>query len=445
MFYRLFYNQNFTVLLALFNSAILLNYNMIIWHHPIALLSVFFTFLLLFYPNLWQFYIFNIALSLFSLIRYFPRMANHCNIELVIEIIILILIFLKICVPKFKLSNQFIQYLFRVSLITIYFFSGFHKLNTDFFNPCVSCVNAINERLINNLTGLNIKLPFQFSYLFQCLTIFIEMILPFGLLWHKSRKITAISLLFFHFLLSIVCYADFSGLATFLIIGSIINFDENTNNNKYISAIRIYIFFTIFAVIVNAICLQSGFTLYKRYFYQGILFNIGWLYFIFIFFKNYKEKRSYFNYKHFFFLFILVLIISLWSMKTYIGLGNSGNLTMFSNLLTEENRSNHLIINTKKTKVFHFEEDNIFILKLDDPIKKDSLVGFKIPIIEFKYLSHQLAVKYPTINISCTLVYKNDTLVITDLKKSKFNESKWWYRFINFRKIQPNAPNKCYW
>jgi hypothetical protein len=446
MITRLLQNQNFTILLSLFNCAILLNYNMIIWQNPIAITSLLITIITLFNTKIWQLYIINICLSSLVLSFSFPRMANHCNMELVIELVILALIGFKICVPKFKFSNQFIQYAFRISLITIYFFTGFHKLNTDFFNPCVSCVNGINERLINNFTGLNFKLPFQLSYSLQCLTIFIEMILPFGLLWHKSRKWTAIGLLFFHFCLSFVCYADFSGLATFLIIGAILNFEENIVNQKLLSGIKVYIFFTIIAVIINAICLKSGFTLYQRYFYQGLFFNLGWLIFIWIFFKYHTEKQNYFNKKHFPLLFSIVLIISLWSMKTYIGLGNSGNLTMFSNLLTEKTRSNHLIINTAKTKIFDFEEDAVLVLKLEDPIKKDSLVGFKIPLIEFKYLTHQLAVKYPKTEVACTLVYKNDTLNISDLKKSKFNDSKWWwYRFVNFRKIQPQGANKCYW
>jgi hypothetical protein len=418
---------------------------MIIWEYPIALSSVIITLVLLFNPKLWQLNIVNICLSCLVIARHFPRMANHCNIELIIEIVILLLVFLKICYPKLKLSNQFIQYVFRVSLITIYFFTGFHKLNTDFFNPCVSCVNAINERLINNFTGLNFRLPFLLSAIFQYVSIFIEMVLPFGLLWHKSRKFTAIGLLFFHFCLSFVCYADFSALATFLIIGSIINFEENVVKSKLIPALKAYIFFTILAIIINAICLKSCATLYQRYFCQGLIFNLGWFIFMFFFFKNYKEKQNSFDYKQLPFLIFIISIISFWSMKSYIGLGNSGNLTMFSNLLTEKSRSNHLFINTSKTKIFDFEEDNVFVLKLDDPIKKDSLVGFKIPLVEFKYLTHQLAVKYPKTNIACTLLYKNDTLKINDLKKSKFNESKWWYRFINFRKIQPNSPNKCYW
>lgn len=438
-------NPTYLMLLCLFNCAILLNYNFVVWESLIPSLAIFFTILTLFNPKFWWANIVNVGLSLLFLIRHFPRMANHCNIEVIVEMIILGLLFTKIVFPKFRLSGNLIQQIIRISLITIYFFTGFHKLNTDFFNPCVSCVNGINERIIGNFTGIELKLPENWSYFFQICTIFIEIILPFGLLHFKTRKWAAIILLGFHCWLSFVYFADFSGLASFLIIASIIDFENVNINSKLWNALKIYIFFTVFAVIVNAVCIKKGFSMDEKYFVQGTIFNIGWFVFMLVFFKNYSEKQKCFNKKHLPILAFCFLIINFWALKTYIGLGNSANLTMFSNLLTEKSRSNHLIIDTKKTKIFGFEEDNLLVLKIHDSLKKDSIVGYKIPIIEFKYKTKCWLKRYSTTKLNATVVYKNDTIDIPDLKKSEFNDAKWWYKYINFRKIQPEGANKCYW
>jgi hypothetical protein len=113
--------------------------------------------------------------------------------------------------------------------------------------------------------------------------------------------------------------------------------------------------------------------------------------------------------------------------------------------MTEKSRSNHLLINTQKTKVFNFEEDNLLILKLHDTLKNNKLENYKLPMIEFKYLAGQWSKQYPNVILDAKIVYKNDTIVIDDIRKSKFNSRKWWYKYINFRKIQPENPNKCIW
>ena len=104
-----------------------------------------------------------------------------------------------------------------------------------------------------------------------------------------------------------------------------------------------------------------------------------------------------------------------------------------------------MLIDTKKTKIFDFEEDNLLILKLHDTVKNEKLEGFKLPVIEFKCVAKRWTDKYPDLKINATVVYQNDTLQIDDLKKTKFIETKWWYHYVFFRKIQPEGPNGCYW
>ena len=118
---------------------------------------------------------------------------------------------------------------------------------------------------------------------------------------------------------------------------------------------------------------------------------------------------------------------------------------MFRNLNTEKNYSNHFLINTKFTKIYDFEEDNLEIIKLHDTLKNTYLEGYNLPLIEFKYKTNQWSNQFPTLELSAIVVYKSDTLVIKDLNQSQFNDSKWFYKYVNFRKIQTNGETGCFW
>ena len=438
-------NPNYMLLLGVFNCALLLNFHLLIWQNTTLMVLIFCTVGLTFLSYKWWWAtIINVLLSFVYFAIKFPRLANHANLEFFIEIIILGLLTYKILNPKFKIAPNVLSAVFRVSVVTIYFYTGFHKLNTDYFNPCVSCVNGINEYIFKNFTGIKLTLPEQFSYLFAYSSIIVEVLLPFGLLWHKTRKWTAILLLFFHFYLNFAVYADFSALAGFLILGCLIDFEAKTIPKNVIHAFRFYVLFTMLSIFANYIVLKFQFKISSRGFIHGLVFNIGWLIFFFTYFKNFQANALRFHKRPVLLLSTCFALISFWTLKTYIGLGNAGNFTMFSNLLTEKSRSNHLIIDTNKTKFFDFEEDNVLILKLPDTLKNSKLENYRLPLIEFKYKTTEWCKKYD-FKLQCTLVYKNDTLTIPDLKKSAFNEKKWWYKYIMFRKIQTDGPNECYW
>ena len=47
--------------------------------------------------------------------------------------------------------------------------------------------------------------------------------------------------------------------------------------------------------------------------------------------------------------------------------------------------------------------------------------------------------------LPATLVYKEDTLQIDDLKNSYFSSVKWWYKYLHYRKIPRKGQNECLW
>lgn len=308
----------------------------------------------------------------------------------------------------------------------------------------MSCVNGINDYTFSGILNSDFKTPDNLSRLFQWSTIFIECVLPFGILHHKTRKYAVVLLLLFHSYLALSFYADFSATAIVLLLGCVINFNPKEVSPKIIRFLKVYLIFIIFYIISHRLLKLTTIDSLKYQFYQGIIFNTGFLFFIFHYFKNTIIQRYFFQRNYFLPLAGVFLLISIWTLRTYIGLGNQGNLTMFSNLVTEKSMNNHWLIDTKKTKIFDFEEDNVYIISMETPFSRESFSGHKLPLIQFKFLANYWSRKYNK-PIPCTFIYKGEKLHFEDIRKSPFTKSKWWYKYVLFRKIQATSPNKCRW
>ena len=438
-------NANHLLLLQLFCVSLLMNYFNFYGNRFLILLGMGLLVLSISYYKNWIVSAFGILITALFYAFLFPRMANHSNLEFFISLGFLGVFVLKVFRTKFVIDPNLLSWIFRITAVCIYFYTGFHKLNTAFLNPCVSCVNQINEQLIFNFTGQTIPLSASFSRLFQYGSLFLELLVPFGLLIASTRKWSAILLLFFHFYLSFTVFSDFGSFALFLIIGCLIDFNKPYKIKYWTKKISIYAIIALISIGTKLLLIHFRMDSNRINFIQGVIFNGAYIFFCIAFFKQYSKVQTPFSKSFIPIFFSLILFFSIWALKSYVGLGTSSNLTMFSNLNTESSLSNHLLIDTKNTKIFPFEEDKILILKLDEKLHQDELEGFLLPKVEFKYRANQWCKGFPNEKISCTVVYKKDTLVIPDLRSTSFNTTKWWYKYLYFRKIQPNGATKCYW
>ena len=430
---------------AILNGAILMNFHKLYFKNPVYLgvliLIIGYTILI---PKNWFSIVSSCCISVYLLIDVFPRTGNHSTIILFASLTILFLFILKLFRKKELLNPIFLSYFFRSLTVTIYFYTGFHKLNTDFLNPCVSCVNEINEYTISSLFGYPFKITDSLSRVFQIATLIVECIVPFGIFFHKTRKYSIGILLFFHCYLSLSVFADFSAVGLFLLLGCLIDFKENIFSEKTIFMVRIYLVLIIMSVLIPFILNYTNVPKFQYSFVKGFIFLLGYFCFIIYFFKNYSVKQNYFQRSYFLPLLLLCLTISFWTLKSYIGLGNAGNLTMFSNLVTEKNTNNHLLIDTKKTKIFDFEEDAITIIYLKNKNIAENYNGYKLPLVEFRFLVNYWRENFKD-KVPCKLVYKGKVYETKDICSSEFSQIKWWYKYLNFRKIQINGANECRW
>lgn len=438
-------HPNYLVLAALLNGAIVMNFHRLIYRNPILMcVLIFFLLVSIIDIKKWWATVINCLICIILQVNLFPRIGNHSSLLLIISLVIVVLILLNLSRFRFKINPNFISFLFRTFVVTIYFYTGFHKLNADYFNTCVSCVNEINDYALSNILNIPFKTTNGLSTFFQWSSLFIECIIPFGILHYKLRKTAILILLCFHSYLSLSVFADFSATALFLLLGCVVDLNKKEISLKTIFYLNIYLITIPLAILGFSLLKLTSVNPFKHRFLQGLLFNFGFVLFAYHYLKTINFPRFHFKKTYFFPLLTCSVVISIWTLKTYIGLGNAGNLTMFSNLVTEKSMNNHLLIDTNKTKLFDFEEDNVYIISLINPYISEDYNGYKLPVVEFRFLVNYWNGRYKT-PIPCTLIYKGKKIVYSDIRNSSFKEIKWWYKYLSFRKIQTTSPNRCRW
>ncbi len=439
-------NKQFIVVLFLFSAATAMNFcdreGFMFWLRYSSLL-----FLLI---QLWRIQLYAAALaSMFMGALYyallFPRLANHSNLELFITVLIFGLLAYRFLYRKNLLPTAILPWIFRISTISIYWYAGFHKLNTDFFDLNSSCVITLNDLVFAANAYFGILSKITLVKVLLVATVLIEMVVPFGLLFRKTRKIAAVFILTFHAYLSIRQIADFSALAVFLLSGSFFDFSTSTNTKRLIKSVRFYGLFVALAIlsdfVLYALKIAPGIVIIIH----GLIYNIGVLLLFRGIFRTPFREQAALTKSQKFKLLLIPALITVWTIRPYLGLGNAANFTMFSNLVTEKSRSNHLLINTNYTKLTNWEEDYVTLIKLPESWKEEQFEGFLLPKMEFAYQIKRQSSRFPDEAMPATVIYKGKTIVVPDLRKSEFATIKFYYKFIFFRKIPIDGPCPCLW
>jgi hypothetical protein len=436
----------YAFLLALFSCSLLMHVGSGMWNYPKTVVFLLIVVALQFINfRLWPLTFVALFAQVIIMGRSFPRLANHSNVEVLVSLFFLGLLFLRWAfkvTPKPQMVNQ----IFRLALISIYFITGFHKLNSGFFTIDGSCSTYVGGAFNEFVYGKGFVFPNGVIRFFQIATIIMETIIPFGLLFKKTRIPTVIILGCFHFYLSICGFANFSSFAGFLLTGSLLNLEATALDSRLVRGMRYYMVFAVISVltsfVLNAI---EGFDKRLAISFTGCIFNIAWvIYLIHLIKYNRPDTKKYvFSWWH----PAVVMAISAWGLQCYVGLSNASTLTMFSNVITEKEHCNHYLINTKYTKIWNFEEDYVHIISIPDKCTwqyRNPLKGYGLPVIEFK----KKVASWSKFNepLPCVLEYKGKTLFIPDLRTSKFNNAdrKLWERFLFYRRLNFTS-NECMW
>jgi hypothetical protein len=145
------------------------------------------------------------------------------------------------------------------------------------------------------------------------------------------------------------------------------------------------------------------------------------------------------------------VLLVLHASTSYLGLRTAGNFSMFSNLRTEGERSNHFLLGGQPLKVWGYQEDVVRFISIDDRAARigyqyRNLRGNLLPVVEFRKLIYQWTKAGRTVPL--TFEYRGVVHSTADIA----NDPAWRtpardaeMRLLDFRLIQPEGPNRCRW
>jgi hypothetical protein len=227
----------------------------------------------------------------------------------------------------------------------VYFFAVFHKLNSAFFDPTVSCAAQFS----NHIRILFPEIP-QLPQLEIYGALIVEALICLLLFSQKTWRIAAILAILFHLTLSfdyIKLFINFSGVMIGLV--SIITMDpDKTNflvNKKFLRLVPICL----------AISLLS-----MKLFHYTQLFHIIAVHFAFIAFSlgvllSTLQTNKMYPIKSSFIAVSIIFLLFIDGASPYIGIKNRGSFNMYSNLLISTEYSNHFLI-SKGLNIFGIDQ-----------------------------------------------------------------------------------------
>lgn len=151
-------------------------------------------------------------------------------------------------------------------------------------------------------------------------------------------------------------------------------------------------------------------------------------------------------------LYVFPILLVFIGMTPYLGLRTAGNFSMFSNLRTEGESSNHRLLGSNPIKVWGYQEDVVWIVDIDDRVGDviyhfdDSPRGYALPVVEFRKWIHawdQAGYRVPMTYGYDGRQYTTEDIVTDPVWRTE-NLSPQTY-LMDFRYIQPGEPNYCRW
>jgi hypothetical protein len=347
----------------------------------------------------------------------------------------------------------------RWTIIIMYFFAAFHKINHDFlFEPKVSCaydmlhtyLEFIDDEMWDDEGYLIVeKLPWYLEPL-PFLGLFVEIVPPIVMIFQSTQKWGILLLISLHLLLLPVGFADFGSIAQSLLWLFV---------SPQAAMALPMTFYTDMAgcfVVLHLIVLLLNYAdeAYEHWMtneevamvllgygiHWGATMRAGGLR------GGVKMRRP-----KSFLSWLALGFFAFFAMNSYLGLRTSGTLTMFSNLRTEGQYSNHLLLRNNPLKIFPYQDDVVTVLDLDkrfehDRFSKDysyAKVNFQREMQRKSWLEDE--------NLYLKVSYRGEIYETENLNEDPlfdiFRQKESWLsrKYLDFRDIAPYQHQDCAW
>ena len=232
---------------------------------------------------------------------------------------------------------------------------------------------------------------------------------------------------------------------------------EKLFQNKGEKLIKSYGLLSIYYALFTGVLLFLGIGLIDVFYLQGLLFipSVGLVFYILFSnikksdFKVYKDTNK-IGKVGLSFIFFLIFF----GTQNYLGLSTAGNFSMFSNLVTEGEKGNHLLLKNNYFKIFSLQDDLVWVEKvtpqgLDFWRKGWSFTGYGIPLIEFKRSLHNKRKDERYYEVSMEFTYNEKRYFVENIVLDESwspKEYDWKMKLFQFRRVHSlQMPVYCQW
>ncbi len=294
----------------------------------------------------------------------------------------------------------------RIELLLLYFYAVFHKINAGFFTLASSCAtDLLKAQHLDAIIPLSPAIFIANAYF----TLLVEAAIPILLCFHRTRNWGILIGVVFHFILAYSSYNaffDFSSMVLALYILFISpNFfisllDAGRKLKRVLSRegppafspARLLMLLGcwlagMFAVlyVTRRLFVPQSYYWYVFWTVYGLLYIalLGWFMLTTASRKANASGALSFSVPGAFFL-LVPIIVFLNGLSPYVGLKTENSFSMFSNLRTEGNITNHYIVPVS-FQVFDFQKDVVEIVSSSDSLLQATAAENKIMVFfEFK-------------------------------------------------------------
>ena len=390
----------------------------------------------------------------------------------------------------------------RWAVIIMYFFAGFHKINSDFlFEPTVSCAFGKIHTYMKLLgydaekVDYDTELPFILQII-PFTVLIIEIVPALCLAVPALQPYSILNFILLHLILLPVGFADFGSIAQsflYLFVSPRLVANSELPTRYFSFMAMIFVFFESVAMVhwylkeingyvekygvapeslVDAALYIEEYTKPPKDFKKGerglvlMAHGVMWCSIFHTWFSQRKTTSnatteqankaatplkfgvSLFRPKLF---GLLALAFFVWfALNPYLGLRTAGNLTMFSNLRTEGRSSNHLLLGSNPLKMFDYQEDLVEIIEADKRWDFRFDDGDIVPRVAFHNGLRSVSDLTDWDDVTMTIIYKDEIIhtddLLNDPKFARFmNISVLERKYLNMRDVQKSGPQECVW
>lgn len=405
-----------------------------------------------------------VLLQLMDVLFRMPNVTNHWIFTAFVNITILQSIVYVIYKGRsFQVDDMDVYDTFapmvRLEVIFLYFWAVFHKLNSGFFSPEVSCATELLRA--QRMDGIISGFP-QLLYLNAYFTIIIELGILLMLCFRRSRNAGVLIGLVFHLVLSYSSYNAFfdftSMVAAVYFLFTTPEFNRSVDQwrknittslksifSRYsrikliIVCATIAIVFAVIAVLNKILHDYTDFHLFFFWTLYGLILVFVLAKFLFVKKETQGLAQPFAPRSNW--LLILPVIVFVNGMSPYLGLKTENSYAMFSNLRTEGGVTNHFLVPVS-AQIFDYQKNVVEIVSsTDNNLQRLADEGQLMVLFEFRNYLQKNGPGEVVYNLNGkTNVYRKGQ---TEMAGALAPNSALLSKVMNFRTVGKEEPQPC--